>query len=175
MLAAARLATLDRLEGDPRRARQRLEATLARVRGDPALDAPGVLAVAVSAALGDLARAEGRHEEARALLHAQLRSLLRVGDAVGLAASAGMAGMLEVARGAPRRGVTILAAVAGDGGEGPIGTVHIPEVRVEAPGYLERARAALGETAYAAAWAAGQAMTLEQAIAYALEDAPDAA
>jgi hypothetical protein len=30
-------------------------------------------------------------------------------------------------------------------------------------------RAALGEEAFAAAWAAGRAMTLEQAIAYALE------
>ena len=172
VLAAARLATLDRLDGDPRRARQRLEATLARVRGDPALNAPGVLAVAVSASLGDVARAEGRYAEARTRLHALLRSLLRDGDAVGLAAVAAMAGMLEVARGAPRRGVTILAAVAGAGGGGPIGTVHIPEVRVEAPGYLDQARAALGEAGYAAAWAAGQALTLEQAVAYALEEGP---
>ena len=129
----------------------------------------------MSFALGNLARAEGRYEEARTLLHAQLRSLLRVGEVAVLADVAGMAGMLEVARGAPRRGVTILAACAGFGGAGPIGTVHIPEVRVEAPGYLERARAALGETAYAAAWAAGEAMTLEQAVAYALEAAPAAA
>jgi len=36
------------------------------------------------------------------------------------------------------------------------------------------ARAALGEEAFAAAWAEGRAMTLEQAIAYALEEEPPA-
>ena len=56
--------------------------------------------------------------------------------------------------------------------EGPLGIVHVPEVRAEAPGFLERARQALGEAGYAAAWAAGQAMTMEEAVAYALEDAP---
>jgi hypothetical protein len=40
--------------------------------------------------------------------------------------------------------------------------------------YVEQARAALGEAGYAAAWAAGQALTLDEAIAYA-RDAPDAA
>ena len=35
---------------------------------------------------------------------------------------------------------------------------------------LSRLRKELGDVAFTAAWAAGQAMTLEQAIAYALED-----
>jgi predicted ATPase/class 3 adenylate cyclase len=35
---------------------------------------------------------------------------------------------------------------------------------------LERTRAELGETRYSAAWAEGRAMTLEQAVAYALEE-----
>ena len=38
-----------------------------------------------------------------------------------------------------------------------------------------RVRQALGAGGYAAAWAAGQAMTLDEAVAYALEDVPDAA
>jgi hypothetical protein len=66
--------------------------------------------------------------------------------------------------------VTLLAAAAG--GAGPLGTVHMPDVRAEAPEHLERARAALGAAAYTAAWAAGQAMPLEQAVADALADAP---
>jgi len=41
--------------------------------------------------------------------------------------------------------------------------------------WLEPARRQLSEPARAAAEAEGQAMTLEQAVAYALEDAPDAA
>jgi hypothetical protein len=53
--------------------------------------------------------------------------------------------------------------------------VHVPDVRAEAPGFLERARQTLGEAGYAAAWAAGKAMSLEEAVAYALEDAPTAA
>jgi hypothetical protein len=69
--------------------------------------------------------------------------------------------------------VTLLGA--GADGAGLIGTVHVPQVRAEAPGFLERARQALGEAGYAAAWAAGRAMTLEEAVAYALEDAPAAA
>ena len=83
-----------------------------------------------------------------------------------------MAGMLEIARGAAARGVTLIAACAR--GEGPIGNVHMPDARVEAPDFLEQARQTLGEAGYAAAWAAGQAMTLEQAVAYALEEDGDA-
>jgi predicted ATPase/DNA-binding SARP family transcriptional activator len=45
--------------------------------------------------------------------------------------------------------------------------------RAEYEGSLAAARTALGEEAFAAAWSEGQAMTLEQAIAYALETAAD--
>jgi hypothetical protein len=70
--------------------------------------------------------------------------------------------------------VILRPAYPGAGRAGPIGTVHISEVRVEAPVYLERTRAALGETA-STAWAAGRAMPLEQAVAHALEAPPAAA
>jgi hypothetical protein len=39
--------------------------------------------------------------------------------------------------------------------------------------HVGAARAALGEAAFAAAWAEGRAMTWEQGIRYALEKAPD--
>jgi hypothetical protein len=38
----------------------------------------------------------------------------------------------------------------------------------------ETARAALGDDAFAASWAEGRAMTLEQAVAYSLEESPSA-
>jgi hypothetical protein len=40
---------------------------------------------------------------------------------------------------------------------------------------MAAARARLGEAAWAVAWAAGRVMTTEQALVYALEDAPDLA
>ena len=167
-----RLAVLDRLEGDYPRARARLEALR---RGASTIAAPGGAGTSqdlLVLELGSLARAEGRFDEARAHVHGALRRIHRRGEGGLLRSAVCLASLLEVARGAPARGVTLLGA--GAGAEGLIGTVHVPQVRVEAPVYLEQARAALGETAYAAVWAAGQAMTLEQAVAYALEAAPAA-
>jgi len=46
--------------------------------------------------------------------------------------------------------------------------------RVQYDRQVVAARAQLDERSFALAWAEGQAMTLEQAIAYALEEAPDA-
>jgi predicted ATPase/class 3 adenylate cyclase len=171
-LALLRLASIDRLEGDYPRARARLEGLR---RSDALIGGPGGVAGSqdlLALELGSLARAEGRHDEARAHLHGALRRLRRRGEGTLLRSAACLAGLLEVARGAPARGVTLLAACAR--GEGPLGTVHMPEVRAEAPGFLERARQALGEAGYAAAWAQGQALTLEQAVACALDEAPDA-
>ena len=170
-----RLAVLDRLEGDLPRARARLEelrqhvVRLGEAMGGGAAWWQDLLALE----RGSLARAEGRHDEARTQIHGALRRLHRRGEGALLRTAVCLAGLLEVARGAPARGVTLLGA--GAVGEGLIGTVHVPDVRVEAPGFLERARAALGEAGYASAWAAGRAMPLEQAVTYALEDAPGSA
>jgi hypothetical protein len=43
-----------------------------------------------------------------------------------------------------------------------------PPERVEHDGYIAAARAQLGDTAFAAAWADGYGMSIEQAYAYAL-------
>jgi non-specific serine/threonine protein kinase len=172
LLVDIRLALLDRLEGDYARARARL-AALGR---HTALDAAGpggqveLLASYRSLALGNLARAEGRYDEARARIHGTLRRIRQRGEGVFLPLAVCTAGMLEIARGAPARGVALIAA--GARGGGPIGTIHVPDARAEVPGFLARARQTLGEAGYAAAWAAGQAISPEQAVAYALEDAP---
>jgi hypothetical protein len=49
--------------------------------------------------------------------------------------------------------------------EGPIGIVHMSDIRVEVPIYLEQARTAPGEMAFVAAWAEGKAMTVDEASA----------
>jgi hypothetical protein len=50
----------------------------------------------------------------------------------------------------------------------PIGFIPNPVNRMEYKRNLAIARAQLGEAAFAAAWAAGRAMSIEQAIAAAL-------
>ena len=77
-----------------------------------------------------------------------------------------MLGICHIPAGAHARGVSLIALAANV--EGPIGTVHMPDVRIEAPIHLRFARSALGGAAYTSAWAEGEAMTLDQAV----RDAP---
>ncbi len=78
------------------------------------------------------------------------------------------------ARPAPGRG----GGRGGGGGPAPL-LISGLEWDVPDPAGVEQlraqARAALGEAAAAAAWAEGQAMSLEQAVAEALADVPNAA
>jgi hypothetical protein len=171
--AVLRLALIDHLEGDYAHARERLADLLRRATDRDSLAGNPANQHLVALALGNVARAEGRYEEARTLLHGTLRRLRQRGVAESVLDAVCMVGLLEIARGATARGVTLIAACAR--GEGPIGTVHQPDVRVEVPDFLNQARQTLGEVAYAAAWGAGQAMTPEQAVAYALEEVPGAA
>jgi len=82
-----------------------------------------------------------------------------------------MLAMVDIAAGDAVRGVTIIAACTPE--DSPIGTIHVPEVRVEAPIFLERARAVLGDGVYAAAWARGRRLSLLEAVALALGETPD--
>ena len=89
------------------------------------------------------------------------------GDMIGIVSY--LEGMAEVAGidGQPERLVRLFGAVA------PLqtrfGVLPYPAEQVAYERQLLAARAQLGEGAYDVAWAAGQAMTLEQAISYALE------
>jgi tetratricopeptide (TPR) repeat protein len=56
-----------------------------------------------------------------------------------------------------------------------IGDVISPADRAVAEGYQAIARAALGDAGFAEAWAEGQAMTVDQGIAHALDDPGEAA
>lgn len=168
--ALRRLAILDRLEGDYPRARARLAE--ARELGGQisgfALTPPGKAQRRLEEA--NLARAEGQFDEAQALILGFLRRLQERAEAGFGREAVAMLGINEIAVGAYARGVILLGAASNL--EGPIGTVHVPNLRIEAPVSLELARAALGDDWYRSAWDEGQAMTFDQAIAYDLDAAP---
>jgi hypothetical protein len=80
-------------------------------------------------------------------------------------AFAGMGGV-AAAQSQPKRATRLLGAAEAwfEATSQIIGPIE----RAEHDGYAASARAQLGEEAFAAAWAEGRAMTMEQAIAYAL-------
>ena len=128
---------------------------------------------AVLRSLGHIARAGGHHELAchyyrRALLLAQ-----QVGseDAIGrcLAALAGLA----CAEGVPERGAILFGAAAGVASR--TGRPMPPADEVEQERYLPRVAALLGEKRLAVGLAAGQALSRETAISFALSSLPDPA
>ena len=172
------LTIIDRLTGDLHGARTALEALSAEVGDwDPERSKVNRSHFHEPArwALANIARDEGRFDEARRLLAQSLAHLRRSGEVGQLRDPTCLAGLLAIAAGHTERGVTLVAACAP--ATGPIGTVHVPEVRLEAPAFLERARATLGRAAYEAAWARGRGLTLREAVELALEEAaslPDA-
>src|SRR5262249_4906846 len=115
---------------------------------------------------GMLAFHEGKHDEARLLGTRALAMAheLRYGwvTAVELAQLAA----LDAATGLAERAVRLAAAAARLAGA--LAVQINPDYRVALDSALDRAQRELGPAAYAALWAEGQAMTTDQAVAYAL-------
>ena len=57
----------------------------------------------------------------------------------------------------------------------PADVERAPNLRADDDPHVAEVCSALGEEAFAAAWAEGRAMTLEQAVAYALEESSEQA
>ncbi len=168
----ARLGVIERAVGDLPRARTLIEEgirlnAIGHMAEGGGFEPPGARHL-TRGGLGNLARSEGRFSDARALLQEGLRRAVRDHAPAAILHQVCSLGILVVTMGDHARGTRLIAASASP--TGLVGTVHAPDLRIEGPAALARAREALGEAAYAAAWAAGQAMTLEQAIAYALEE-----
>jgi len=135
---------------------------VARQVGDRDLAATN-LANLSSAALrqNEVARAEALGREALAL-YWKLGDPRRCAVGLeGLASAAGMAGQGERAARLLGAAATMRAA---------LGAPQPPQERADTEEAVAATRATLGETAWAAAFAAGQALTLEQAIAEALSE-----
>ena len=90
-----------------------------------------------------------------------------IGQRLGIAAcSEGFAGVAELA-GQPARAVRLFGAATAI--RDVLGLAPFGDERLDHKRRLATARTQLGESAFDAAWAAGQAMTAELAIAYALD------
>jgi ATP/maltotriose-dependent transcriptional regulator MalT len=117
--------------------------------------------------LGQVAQAQHDLERAMALIQEGLAACRDAGDNWGITqALVGLAGVADK-RGEPARAARLLGAV--ETRRNTIGAVLWHVDRLEYERNLAAALAALTEEQFAAAWAQGQAMSLEDAITYAQE------
>jgi non-specific serine/threonine protein kinase len=109
----------------------------------------------------------GKVERAKALFSESMVSHQEQGNRPGMAECLLGFAALAITAGLPAAGARLLAAAAAIGGR------HITSewaaTRMEYEHYLEQARASLVETTFQAEQAAGQQLSLEQAVAYAQE------
>jgi tetratricopeptide (TPR) repeat protein len=135
--------------------------------------------------LGEVARVQGSYADALSLYKESLVIRRELGDKMGIVwalvglgelAVAIAVGTTKRAEGTEgtggveqaQRGATILSAA--EGLLEAIGAIIDPEDRIAYEQGVGTARSLLGEEAFAKAWAEGRAMSMEQSIAYALEE-----
>jgi non-specific serine/threonine protein kinase len=158
------LGSVSLFEGDYPDARRLLAAVLHRLR-----QSDGTLFGAyVTNPLGWVAVEEGDLAAARAYIAETIAVARSFGDVVMVAEGLQGASGLAVVRRQFTRAVRLAGAAAAQGRRvgAPIG----PAWAALHERWLGRARQELSADAFVAAWQEGQAMTLEQAIAYALSD-----
>jgi len=110
----------------------------------------------------------GDHERARALHEETLALCRELGDRlIGSESMEGLA-CAAAARGEAERSARLFGAAEA------LGYQQAPAERALREPYLAAARSMLEEAAWEAAWAEGRAMTFEEAVAYALEEAANA-
>ena len=117
--------------------------------------------------LADTARTLGDYAMAEAQFAESLTLLQELGDKNGVAAC--LEGLAETAgaQGQPERCARLFGAA--EALREVIGTVLTPPERADYDRAIMSARAALGDAAFQAAWTVGQSLSLEQAVASALE------
>jgi tetratricopeptide (TPR) repeat protein len=128
-------------------------------------DRPGIAASLGS--LGRLAYRQGTVAAAQALCEESLALARELGDRFLIADSLDGFALLAEVQGQPRRGARLWGAA--DALRQALGTPRPPEEQAECEQAIAALCAALGEEAFDAAWAAGQALPLDEAIALALE------
>jgi non-specific serine/threonine protein kinase len=163
---------LARCQGDyePAIRLNEMALALARDRGDS-----WSIAFALSL-LGRLAWLRGEHPRATQLQRESLALQREMDDRVGIADSLDVLAWVANAAGEPTRAARLFGAAAAVRERS--GATSLPLWRAEHERNLAATRARLGEEAFAAAWASGRSLTVEEAIEEALREAapvPEAA
>ena len=118
--------------------------------------------------LGHIERRLGNYAEAATLYHETIAGWLELGDRTALAHELEALGIIAAAQGQPRRAAQLFGAA--DALRQETRSSMTGMERAEYTEALAHARAQVDEPEWSAAWAEGRAMTLEQAVAYALEE-----
>lgn len=129
---------------------------------------PGI--VESLACLGLVACKQGDYAEAQALQKESLELSLTLGDKHSVAGSIEGCARLAAVGGEIERAAWLWGAA--EGFREQIGAPLPPSRRIEYAQGLKAARGQMGEAAFKAAWNKGRKMTLQQALAYALEENP---
>jgi predicted ATPase len=161
--ALSRLGTVAQLEGDLPVARALLEEGLALMRR---AGFRGGVAGALGA-LASVARAGDDGSAARAYVHEMLTNTRDGGYDTYAPFGLAQAGLLRAHEGDHEGATRLLAAIAPRGRA--LMRMHNPDGEAEVVAALERARASLGDEAFARAWAEGATMSLPRAVDAALE------
>jgi hypothetical protein len=128
-------------------------------------DQPG-LAILISA-LGEVTRVQGEQARAAALFQEGLRLSHRFGSKQGIAMGLNRLATLALERGECERAVRLCAAA--EALPEAVRAIMMPMDRAAYDDTTVAVRALLDEPAFAAAWAEGSALPLDQAIDLALE------
>jgi len=118
--------------------------------------------------LGTVVRFQGDTRRARTLFREGLQASEEVGHRYGIAWLLANAAEVAVAEGEPLRAARLFSAA--EALFAIIGTHLAPAERADFDRDLATARAQIDEPAWQSAWAEGEAMSLEEAIGYALEE-----
>jgi hypothetical protein len=149
---------------DGHRAQTLLEESLALYR--EVGDGRGVARLLGNQALVELSRGDGAR--AATLCRESLTLYRRLGDAWAIGRYLPILAAAEIGRGHPERSVRLFAAAAVL--RDRLGASLPPVVRKGHDQLVAAVCASLDERASASAWEAGAAMSMEQALAYGLED-----
>jgi hypothetical protein len=112
--------------------------------------------------LGTVKYLLGEYESARALHEESLELRRELGDRAGIASSLIACGQVAAARGNAARGTRLLAASATMTEQ--IGRPRSPQDQAEIEETVSGMRSTLGDDAFAREWAAGQALSMDEAI-----------